>query len=166
MAEASVMIKREIEDRLLLKHDLVKSNLQLLDDGFCVSWKDHEGAAYEARFAPWGMTIIIHARELLDGDQGAFVHIAAVMNKTFWDHDAQNPQARFSAEACASIYLRALRERDSEDSLSLTKFEDWEPQDKEVAKKEIKTTVAAAWVDHTKVNDLDDKVPEAMVRNS
>jgi hypothetical protein len=27
------------------------------------------------RFGPWGMTNIIHAQELLDGDQGAFVKI-------------------------------------------------------------------------------------------
>jgi len=52
MAEASAMIKREIEDRLLSKHDLVKSNLHLLDDGFRVSWENHEGAAYEAEICP------------------------------------------------------------------------------------------------------------------
>lgn len=161
MAEAedsSSSIKHRVEVYLKATHELELDDLPLLKPGFCVIWYDKHGKKHEARFNAFGMTDIIHARELLDGNHRSFVNIAAIMNKNWFN--TEHNLNRFTAQACAFTYLKALDERRSGEPLTLTKTQDWNPDDKPNAKEKIKSTLMAAWVHPSNVDDEDQANPE------
>ena len=141
-----VDLNDELEGYLMREHTFEWIEDQVMDT-LCIKWKSKQDVPYEVRFGRFGMTYIVHACTLLDDHQGSFIRIAAIMNKRLW---AEEDETRvFSVQACAYIYLLALRERQREQKTgqkcNLTVKEDWESADPQKAKHNIQTTIDEAW---------------------
>ena len=97
------------------------------------------------------MRDIVHARTLLDGIDGSYVRIAAMLQVCHdgddHSHTKDSVIRSFSPESVAALFLVAYQERQNnvDEGLKFTREEYWTPADPEECKKALNKRLDEAW---------------------